>query len=230
MVLKVDNNNWVIRELFSEKIDAPKTFYQIHFQEKIHEHKPIKVEGKKSKNMEFFNYLDHKVYEKPKNIRFFIRAIDLQNNSKRNYRFEGKDINCSFNQIKKEFNLDPETYIKRIKEFEKPQINRKGYGGWEKGETVFLFKGPLIGLRRYMISVVYNKTNRELDIKIYNQKKGETYTAKQKTEEIVELFPYLKVLFLREEFKIIGERMVKLLRNSLILHIFKKDLQLQYKN
>ena len=75
-----------------------------------------------------------------------------------------------------------------------------------------------------MMSMVYNKRNRELDIKIYNQKKGEEYTAKQKTEEIVELFPYLKTLFMREEFKIIGERMVKLLRNSLILHIFKKDI------
>jgi len=65
---------------------------------------------------------------------------------------------------------------------------------------------------------------REVEIRIYNQMNGEEIVTKVKIQTIMEIFPYLKILLWKGEYKIIGERMMKLLRNTLILQIFKTNL------
>jgi len=146
LVLNVDRYKAVIREILMEKLAYPYIFYQIHFEEQIFR-ADFNIEKKKLKSMAFLNFFERNVYEKPKNLRFYVRAIDIRSNERKNYRFEGRDLRDGFNEIMREFGSNPEDFLNKMKKFEKPQINRKGLEGWQKGRIIFLYKGPLISIK-----------------------------------------------------------------------------------
>lgn len=128
-----------------------------------------------------------------------------------------KEEKFNFKSIIRSLNENPDIFLKRLLCLEKLSINKKGFEG---KNMCFLYKGVLVGSKRYFVSIIYKKGSNYFEIFLYNQKNCKEIKKKIKINVIQKSLPYAYTILNQGEIKTLGHLLIKLLKNILVLYIF----------
>lgn len=140
---------------------------------------------------------------------------DIENDNIKEEKFNFKSIIRSLNE-------NPDIFLKKLLSLEKLSINKKGFEG---NNICFLYKGVLVGSKRYFVSILYMKGSNYFEIFLYNQKNCKEIKKKIKINVIQKSLPYVYTMLNQGEHKTLGHLLIKLLKNILVLYIFTNNFR-----
>lgn len=205
---KISNDTFCLQDLLHLYISEP--------YKKRRNHYDISLENLKQFNINhaFLRFLCTFLYLKIRNIEkvITIGCFDELSNQLKSFQEdnEGKKNDI----IKKSFTI----YKQKVKLNCKLQVQSLYFNNHKK--WLLIYKRVLTVQPRQMIAILYSQYYEKICVYLYNNKNCKWFKKFFAVEKMKVHIPYLKEMLVLQEFNIIGERILKSLKNTLLVSSF----------
>ena len=202
---KISNDTFCLQELLHLYICENKIKKKRHFDIKLENLKTFNI------NHAFLRFLCTFLYLKIRNIEKVITIGSFE-------KFENEFLAFKKSEESEEKTIDNKINKQILRLNCKLQVQSLYFNNHKK--WLLIYKHFLTVRPRQMIAILYSQFHKKIRVYLYNNKNCKAYTKSFSVERMKVHIPYLNEMLILQEFNVIGYRILKALKNTLLVSSF----------